>query len=149
MLRLGGDGQVVLVAVRFYIERLSAWDVRGESWSAGVYTKVQHLEAFRETLLITDVDWLTLRASNRWGGFKALRSAWSNHICQSLTRPILIIDEAQEMQDGVFSELRLLTSKDFDSKSLLCVIFVISEVAAGEPGAEASVDGRSIRNETF
>ena len=66
---------------------------------------------------------LSLRASNRWGGFKALRSAWSDHISQSLTRPILIIDEAQEMQDGVFSELRLLTSKDFDSKSLLCVIF--------------------------
>jgi general secretion pathway protein A len=66
---------------------------------------------------------ISLRASNRWGGFKALRTAWSNHICQSLTRPILIIDEAQEMQDCVFSELRLLTSKDFDSKSLLCVVF--------------------------
>jgi type II secretory pathway predicted ATPase ExeA len=66
---------------------------------------------------------LTLSASNRWGGFKALRSLWSNHISQSLTRPILIIDEAQEMQDCVFSELRLLTSKDFDSRSLLCVVF--------------------------
>lgn len=66
---------------------------------------------------------LDLRPSNRWGGFKALRAAWATHISQSLMRPILIIDEAQEMQENVFSELRLLTSKDFDSKSLLCVIF--------------------------
>jgi general secretion pathway protein A len=64
-----------------------------------------------------------LRANNRWGGFKALRNLWANHISQSLTRPILIIDESQQMLDNVFSELRLLSSKDFDSRSLLCVIF--------------------------
>lgn len=66
---------------------------------------------------------INLRTNNRWGGFKALRTLWSSHISQSLTRPILIIDESQEMQDSVFSELRLLSSKDFDSRSLLCVIF--------------------------
>ncbi len=66
---------------------------------------------------------LNLKPSNRWGGFKALRGAWSSHISQSLMRPILIIDEAQEMQESVLCELRLLSSKDFDSKSLLCVIF--------------------------
>jgi type II secretory pathway predicted ATPase ExeA len=38
-------------------------------------------------------------------------------------RPVLIVDEAQEMQTTVFSELRVLTSKDFDSRSLLCVVF--------------------------
>ncbi|HMA94772.1 MAG TPA: hypothetical protein VKP30_18910, partial [Polyangiaceae bacterium] len=38
----------------------------------------------------------------------------SNHITQSLTRPILIIDEAQEMPECVFSEVRMLTSKDFE-----------------------------------
>jgi len=66
---------------------------------------------------------LTLKPGNRWGGFKALRAAWSAHISQSLLRPVLIIDDAQEMQESVLCELRLLTSKDFDSKSLLCVIF--------------------------
>lgn len=66
---------------------------------------------------------INLRTNNRWGGFKALRNLWSNHISQSLTRPILIIDESQQMLDSVFSELRLLSSKDFDSRSLLCVIF--------------------------
>lgn len=66
---------------------------------------------------------INLRTNNRWGGFKALRALWANHISQSLTRPILIIDESQQMLDSVFSELRLLSSKDFDSRSLLCVIF--------------------------
>lgn len=66
---------------------------------------------------------INLRTNNRWGSFKALRALWANHISQSLTRPILIIDESQQMLDSVFSELRLLSSKDFDSRSLLCVIF--------------------------
>lgn len=66
---------------------------------------------------------INLRTNNRWGSFRALRTLWSNHISQSLTRPILIIDESQQMLDSVFSELRLLSSKDFDSRSLLCVIF--------------------------
>lgn len=60
---------------------------------------------------------------NRWGGFKALRQRWSEHIAASLTRPVLIVDEAQEMLTNVFNELRILTSKSFDSEQLLCVVF--------------------------
>ena len=60
---------------------------------------------------------------NRWAGFKALRARWSEHIASSLTRPVLIIDEAQEALTTVLSELRILASKDFDSKQLLCVVF--------------------------
>lgn len=37
-------------------------------------------------------------------------------------RPVLIVDEAQEMLTTVFGEMRVLTSKDFDSRSLLCVV---------------------------
>jgi len=59
---------------------------------------------------------------NRWAGFKALRARWGEHITSTLVRPVLIIDEAQEMLTSVFSELRMLTSKDFDSRSLLCVV---------------------------
>ncbi len=70
-----------------------------------------------------DIFGLPLRASNRWGGFKALRARWAEHIGQTLMRPVLMIDEAQEMHDEVLSELRLLASKDFDSRALLCVIF--------------------------
>ena len=38
-------------------------------------------------------------------------------------RPVLIIDEAQEAQTAVLSELRILASKDFDSRQLLSVVF--------------------------
>jgi type II secretory pathway predicted ATPase ExeA len=70
-----------------------------------------------------DVFSVPLTTHNRWGGFKALRSRWSDHIAQSLLRPVLIVDESQEMLDSVFNELRLLASKEFDSRSLLCVVF--------------------------
>ena len=72
---------------------------------------------------LADLFGVPLLAHNRWGGFKALRTCWSTHIATTLARPVLIIDEAQQMLDNVFSELRLLASKDFDSRSLLCVVF--------------------------
>jgi general secretion pathway protein A len=59
---------------------------------------------------------------NRWAGFKTLRTRWGEHISKTMMRPVLIIDEAQEMISSVFGELRVLTSKDFDSRSLLCVV---------------------------
>lgn len=59
---------------------------------------------------------------NRWAGFKALRARWGEHISSTLVRPVLIVDEAQDVLATVFSELRVLTSKDFDSRSLLCVV---------------------------
>jgi len=66
---------------------------------------------------------VALTPLNRWGGFKALRKCWSEHISTTLTRPVLLIDEAQEMPSPVFNELRILASEQFDSRSLLCVIF--------------------------
>lgn len=60
---------------------------------------------------------------NRWGGFKALRTRWSEHVASSLCRPVLIIDEAQEMLSNVFTELRLLASKELDARALLCIVF--------------------------
>jgi len=63
-----------------------------------------------------------LQAHNRWGGFKALRERWSEHIASTLTRPVLIIDEAQETLTSVLNELRILASKELDSRQLLCVV---------------------------
>ncbi len=65
-----------------------------------------------------------LRPSNRWGGFKALRERWLAHLDGTLLRPVLLVDEAQEMHPGVLSELRLLSSTQFDSRNLLSVVFV-------------------------
>jgi general secretion pathway protein A len=63
-----------------------------------------------------------LRPHNRWGGFKALRSRWLAHLESTLLRPMLLIDEAQEMSPAVLSELRLLASTQFDSRLILSVV---------------------------
>lgn len=70
-----------------------------------------------------DIFGVSLHGHNRWAGFKTLREKWSEHIATTLTRPVLIVDEAQEMISGVFTELRLLSSKNLDARSLLCVVF--------------------------
>ncbi|MFH1177374.1 MAG: AAA family ATPase [Acidobacteriota bacterium] len=61
-------------------------------------------------------------SNNRWGGFKALRTCWQAYIESTLSRPVLLIDEAQEMNTHVLSELRLLTSTHFDSRVILSVV---------------------------
>jgi type II secretory pathway predicted ATPase ExeA len=69
-----------------------------------------------------DIFSVQLRPSNRWGGFRALRERWKTHVASTHIRPVLLIDEAQEMDPHVLSELRILSSSDFDSASLLTVI---------------------------
>jgi type II secretory pathway predicted ATPase ExeA len=63
-----------------------------------------------------------LSPHNRWAGAKALREKWLHHIESCLYRPVLLIDEAQEMTSLVFSELRLLSSVDLDSRSILTLV---------------------------
>jgi general secretion pathway protein A len=70
-----------------------------------------------------DLFGIPLAVHNRWAGFKALRTRWSEHIASTLCRPILIIDEAQEALTTVLNELRTMTSKELDSRQLLCVVF--------------------------
>jgi len=69
-----------------------------------------------------DLFGVELRPSNRWGGFKALRERWLAHLDGTLLRPVLLVDEAQEMHPGVLNELRLLSSAQFDSRNLLSVV---------------------------
>lgn len=64
----------------------------------------------------------SLGSANRWGGFKVLREKWKAKLESSLRRPVILIDEAQEMPSGVLSELRLLSSDRLDSNSLLTVV---------------------------
>ena len=63
-----------------------------------------------------------LKPHNRWGGFKNLRERWLTHLEGTRLRPVLLIDEAQEMNPGALSELRLLASTRFDSKPLLSIV---------------------------
>ena len=65
---------------------------------------------------------VNLSPSNRYGGFKALRQRWRSHIKSTLFRPVLLIDEAQEMMAACLNEIRLLGSAHFDSLCLLTTV---------------------------
>jgi type II secretory pathway predicted ATPase ExeA len=114
----GDPGTGKSVALRLLSERLSKLpDV--------VVGTIEHpqsrtMDFYRE---LGDLFGVPLAAHNRWSGFKTLRAKWADHITSTRTRPVLIIDEAQEALTAVFSELRILASKDLDSKQLLCVVF--------------------------
>ena len=69
-----------------------------------------------------DLFGVPLRPHNRWAGFRALRERWTSHIESTLMRPILLIDEAQEMNSAVLGELRILAATRFDSRSILSVV---------------------------
>ena len=71
---------------------------------------------YRELGALFGVD---LSPANRYGGFKHLRSRWRTHIKSTLFRPVLLIDEAQEVHADCLNELRLLGSAHFDSECLL------------------------------
>jgi len=69
-----------------------------------------------------DLFGVPLRPHNRWASAKALRERWLQHLDTTLSRPVLLVDEAQEMHPTVLAELRLLTSADLDSRSILTVV---------------------------
>jgi type II secretory pathway predicted ATPase ExeA len=113
----GNPGTGKSVSLRILAERLSAQrDVK-----VGVLTRPQAglADFYREMGELFGVE---LHPHNRWGGAKVLRDRWQSHIDASLSRPVLIIDEAQEMLPLVLGELRLLSSTRLDSHILLTVV---------------------------
>ena len=113
----GESGTGKSVALRIVAERLAALrDV-----VVGVLERPQSKPAdfYRE---LGDIFSVKLSPSNRWGGFKTLRERWRTHLASSRIKPVLLVDEAQEMTPEVLSELRLLSSADFDATSLLTVV---------------------------
>ena len=115
---IGGEsGTGKSVALRIVAERLAA--VRDVV--VGVLERPQSKTAdfYRE---LGDIFSVKLSPSNRWGGFKALREKWKAHVTSSRIKPVLLIDEAQEMAPDVLSELRILSSADFDATSLLTIV---------------------------
>lgn len=81
-----------------------------------------------------DLFGVPLRPHNRWASAKALRERWLQHIDTALVRPVLLVDEAQEMHAAVLAELRLLTSTELDSRSILTVVL------AGDDRLSARLD---------
>lgn len=74
---------------------------------------------------------VALSPHNRWNSSKALREKWLTHIEGSLYRPVLLVDEAQEMNSAVFCELRLLSSAELDSRSILTIVLCGDKRLAG------------------
>jgi general secretion pathway protein A len=113
----GESGTGKSVALRIVAERLATLrDV-----VVGVLERPQSKAAdfYRE---LGDIFAVKLSPSNRWGGFKALRERWKAHLASARIKPVLLVDEAQEMDVEVLGELRLLSSADFDATSLLTVV---------------------------
>jgi type II secretory pathway predicted ATPase ExeA len=114
----GEPGSGKSVALRVIAHRLARLpDVQLGSLS---HPQCNLADFYRE---LGDVFGVPLRPHNRWGGFKALRERWLAHLeaCRR-QRPVLLVDEAQEMSVPVLSELRLMASAQFDSQPLLCVV---------------------------
>ena len=113
----GAPGTGKSVTLRVLSERLSAQrDVK-----VGVVSRPQAglADFYRE---MGELFGVVLHPHNRWGGAKLLRERWQSHIDAAFSRPVLIVDEAQEMLPAVLSELRLLASARLDSHILLTVV---------------------------
>ena len=113
----GDPGSGKSVVLRLLAERLQ--QLRDITVGAITHPSSNLADFYRE---MGDLFGVELKPHNRWGGFKALRERWLAHLEGTLLRPVLLIDEAQEMHPGVLSELRLLSSMQFDSRTLLSVV---------------------------
>lgn len=113
----GDPGTGKSVALRLLSKRLQS--LRDVCVGTLEHPQSRTMDFYRE---LGDLFNVPLQAHNRWCGFKALRARWTEHIAGTLTRPVLIIDEAQEALGSVFTELRMLASKDLDTRQLLCVV---------------------------
>lgn len=113
----GDPGTGKSVVLRLLAQRLSA--LADITVGAINHPQSNLADFYRE---LGDIFGVALRPSNRWGGFKALRERWLAHLESSRIRPVLLIDEAQEMTPQALCELRLLSSARFDSQPLLCIV---------------------------
>jgi len=113
----GDSGTGKSVALRALSERLGY--IRDVQVGVLTHASAGLSDFYRE---LGDIFNVPLAIHNRWHGFKGLRERWMNHVKSTLLRPVLFVDESQEMPTCVLNELRLLTSSQFDSQLLLSVI---------------------------
>lgn len=113
----GEPGTGKSVALRLLADRLE--HLPDLTVAALTHPSANLADFYRE---LGDLFAVDLRPHNRWMGFKALRERWLAHLDATRLRPVLLIDEAQEMAPAVINELRLMSAARFDSKSLLSVI---------------------------
>jgi general secretion pathway protein A len=113
----GDPGAGKSVVLRLLAERLAGLrDV-----VVGEVTRPQSriTDFYRE---LGDLFGLAVSSSNRWGAYKTVRTKWQSHIQQTLFRPVLLVDEAQEMSPLLLAELRLLGSTKLDTCTIVTVV---------------------------
>jgi general secretion pathway protein A len=113
----GDPGTGKSVVLRLLSERLGR--IRDLSVGALTHPSSRLFDFYRE---MGEVFAVSLHPHNRWAGFKTLRERWLAHLQNTHLRAVLLIDEAQELLPSVLSELRLLTTAQFDSRTLLSVV---------------------------
>jgi general secretion pathway protein A len=113
----GESGTGKSVTLRILAQRLAA--LRDVLVAALERPQSKTADFYRE---LGDLFAVKLSPSNRWGGFRALRERWKAHVAATRIKPVLLIDEAQQMTPEVLNELRILSSADFDSTALLTVV---------------------------
>ena len=113
----GDPGTGKSVALRLLADRLGR--LREVTVGSLEHPQSNLADFYRE---MGDLFSVPLRPHNRWAGFRALREKWIVHIESTLMRPILLIDEAQEMSSALLSELRILAATRFDSRNILSVV---------------------------
>ena len=114
----GEPGTGKSVALRLLANRLAQVD--GLSVAAISCPSSRLSDFYRE---MGEIFGVALMFNNRWASFKHLRERWLTHLDDTRMRPVVLIDEAQELQPSVFAELRILASTDFDSRAILSVVF--------------------------
>jgi general secretion pathway protein A len=113
----GDPGAGKSAVLRLLAERLAALrDV-----IVGEVTRPQSrvTDFYRE---LGDLFGLAVSTSNRWGAYKTVRAKWQAHIQQTLFRPVLLVDEGQEMSPLLLAELRLLGSTKLDTCTIVTVV---------------------------
>ena len=113
----GDPGSGKSVALRLVAERLA----RLHGLSVGVlsHPSSRIADFYRE---VGELFGVALQPHNRWATFKTLRERWLTHVHETRMRPVLLVDEAQELLTSVLAELRLLASTQFDSRTVLTVV---------------------------
>jgi len=113
----GDPGTGKSVILRLLAERLGR--TRDLSVAALTHPSSRLFDFYRE---MGELFAVPLHPHNRWAGFRILRERWLAHLQNTHLRAVLLIDEAQELLPSVLAELRLLSSAQFDSKTLLSVV---------------------------
>ncbi len=98
----GDAGTGKSAALRVLAEKLS--HIRDIQVGILTHPSARLSDFYRE---LGDIFGVVLNVHNRWHGFKSLREQWLHHVKNTLLRPVLFIDEAQEMPVCVLNEITL------------------------------------------